>query len=177
MKTFCHRHNEIEHKIIDKSTNLNSQTKKLRLPLAPEHNIKIELLPKWNSDIKKYDIELQENEFTVISNIKKVKTVNDVGQNSSCHIIEISKCSTELKSDIKCLNDSNNQSKIKSMIVFDKKNMEQCEISKVIAGCNDNENYSFKFDTESTHNEIRRSKEENLNKNRYQSSMDNLIND
>ena len=55
--------------------------------------------------------------------------------------------------------------------------MEQCEISKVIAGCNDNENYSFKFDTESTHNEIRRSKEENLNKNRYQSSMDNLIND
>ena len=121
MQFFCHRHNEIEHKIIDKSTNLNSQTKKLRLPLAPEQNMKFELLPKWNSDINKYDTELQENEFTVISNIKKVKTVNDVGQNSSYHIIEISKCSTELKSDIKCLNDSNNQSKIKSMIVFDKK--------------------------------------------------------
>ena len=62
------------------------------------------------------------------------------------------------------------------MIVFDK-SMEQSEISKVIAGCNDNENYSSKFDTESTHNEIIRSKEENLNKNRYQSSMDNLIGD
>ena len=102
--------------------------------------------------------------------------MNDVGQDSSCHIIEITKCSTELKADIKVLNDPNNQSKIESMIVFDK-SMEQSEISKVIAGCNDNENYSSKFDTESTHNEIIRSKEENLNKNRYQSSMDNLIGD
>ena len=44
--------------------------------------------------------------------------MNDVGQDSSCHVIEITKCSTELKSDMKVLNDSNNQSKIKSMIVF-----------------------------------------------------------
>jgi len=75
---------------------------------------------------------------------------------------------------MKVLNDSNNQSKIKSMIVFDK-SIEQSEISKVITGCNGNENYSSKFDTDSTHNEIIRSKEENLNKNRYQSSMNNLI--
>ena len=176
MKSFCHQHNEIEQKIIDKSTNLDSQTKKLRLALAPEQSMKIESSSKLNSDIKKYDTEFQENGFTVISDIKKVETMNDVGQDSSCHIIEITKCSTELKADIKVLNDPNNQSKIKSMIVFDK-SMEQSEISKVIAGCNDNENYSSKFDTESTHNEIIRSKEENLNKNRYQSSMDNLIGD
>ena len=102
--------------------------------------------------------------------------MNDVGQDSSCHIIEITKCSTELKADIKVLNDPNNQSKIESMIVFDK-SMEQSEISKVIAGYNNNDNYSSKFDTEPTHNEIIRSKEENINKNRYQSSMNNLIDD
>ena len=84
--------------------------------------------------------------------IKKVKTMNDVGQDSSCEIIEITKWSTELKSDMKVLNDSNNQSKIKSMIVFDK-SIEQSEISKVITGCNGNDNYSSKFDTDSTHNE------------------------
>ena len=70
--------------------------------------------------------------------------MNDVWQDSSCHIIEINKCSTELKSDIKVLNDSNNQSKIETMIVFNK-SMEQSEISKVIVGCNDNENYSSKL--------------------------------
>ena len=41
---FCHQHNDIKQKIIDKSTNLDSQTKKLRLALAPEQNIKIESL-------------------------------------------------------------------------------------------------------------------------------------
>ena len=70
--------------------------------------------------------------------------MNDVWQDSSCHIIEINKCSTELKSDIKVLNDSNNQSKIETMIVFNK-SMEQSEISKVIVGYNDNENYSSKL--------------------------------
>ena len=55
--------------------------------------------------------------------------------------------------------------------------MEQSEISKIITGCNDNDNYSSKFDTESTHNEIIRSKEKNFNKHRYQSYMDNLIDD
>ena len=102
--------------------------------------------------------------------------MNDVGQDSSCHIIEITKCSTELKADIKVLNDPNNQSKIESMIVFDK-SMEQSEISKVIAGRNDNTNYFSQFDTEFTHNEIIRSKEKNFNKHRYQSYMDNLIDD
>ena len=72
----------------------------------------------WTSYIKKYDTELQKNEFTVKPDIKQVKTMDDVGQDSSCHVIEITKCSTELKSDMKVLNDSNNQSKIKSMIVF-----------------------------------------------------------
>ena len=48
MTFFCHRHNEIEQRIIDKSTNLDYQTKKLRLPLAPEINIKVESLPKLN---------------------------------------------------------------------------------------------------------------------------------
>jgi len=70
--------------------------------------------------------------------------MNDIWQDSSCHIIEINKCSTELKSDIKVLNDSNNQSKIETMIVFNK-SMEQSEISKVIVGYNDNENYSSKL--------------------------------
>ena len=70
--------------------------------------------------------------------------MNDIWQDSSCHIIEINKCSTELKSDIKVLNDSNNQSKIENMIVFNK-SMEQSEISKVIVGYNDNENYSSKL--------------------------------
>ena len=46
--------------------------------------------------------------------------MNDVGQDSSCHIIQITKYSTELKSNIKIYNDSNNQSKIENMIVFDK---------------------------------------------------------
>ena len=45
--------------------------------------------------------------------------MHDVGQDSSCHIIEITQCSIELKSDIKVLNVSNNQSKIASTIVFD----------------------------------------------------------
>ena len=40
----CHQHNDIKQKIIDKSTNLDSQTKKLRLALAPEQNMKIESL-------------------------------------------------------------------------------------------------------------------------------------
>ena len=44
MKIVCHQHNDIKQKIIDKSTNLDSQTKKLRLALAPEQNIKIESL-------------------------------------------------------------------------------------------------------------------------------------
>jgi len=70
--------------------------------------------------------------------------MNDVWQDSSCHIIEINKCSTELKSDIKVLNDSNNQSKIENMIVFNK-SMEQSEISKVIVECNDNGNYPSKL--------------------------------
>ena len=90
---------------------------------------------------------------------KKVETINDVRQYFSCHIIEITKCSTELNSDIKVLNDSNNQSKILSTIIFDK-SMEQSKISKIIAGCNDNENYSSKFYTASTHNKIIRNKEE-----------------
>ena len=30
---FCHQHNQIEQKVIDNSTNLDSQTKKLKLPL------------------------------------------------------------------------------------------------------------------------------------------------
>ena len=57
--------------------------------------------------------------------------MNDVGQDSSCHIIQITKYSTELKSNIKIYNDSNNQSKIERAIVYDK-SMEQSEISKVI---------------------------------------------
>ena len=64
----------------------------------------------------------------------------------------------------------------RAWLFFDK-SIEQSEISQVITGCNDNKNYSSKFDAKSTHNEIIRSKEENLNKNRYESSMDNLIND
>ena len=80
--------------------------------------MKIESFPKLNSGIKKYDTELQQNEFTFIFEIKKNETMHDVGQDSSCHVIEITKCSTELKSDMKVLNDSNNQSKIKSMNCF-----------------------------------------------------------
>ena len=48
MQFFCHQHNEIEQRIIDKSTNLDYQTKKLRLPLALEQNMKTESLPKLN---------------------------------------------------------------------------------------------------------------------------------
>ena len=51
--------------------------------------------------------------------------------------------------------------------------MKQSKISKVITGCNSNENISSKFKIESTHNEIIRSKDENINKNRNQSSMEN----
>ena len=84
--------------------------------------------------------------------------MNDVGQDSSCHIIEITKCSTEFKSNIKIYNDSNNQSKIERTIVYDK-SVEQSEISKVIDWYNDIENYSSKLDTGYTQNEIIRSKE------------------
>ena len=103
---------------IDKSTNLDFQIKKLRLALATEQNIKIEVLPKLNSDIKNYNTELHDSEFTVISDINKVKTMNDVRQDASYHIIETTKWFTELKLDIKVLNDPNNQSKIESMIFF-----------------------------------------------------------
>ena len=76
---------------IDKSTNLDFQIKKLRLALATEQNIKIEVLPKLNSDIKNYNTELHDSEFTVISDINKVKTMNDVRQDASYHIIETTK--------------------------------------------------------------------------------------
>ena len=59
MKMYWYQHNEIEQKIIDTSTNLDSQTKKFRLALAPEQKMKIESFPKLNSGIKKYDTELQ----------------------------------------------------------------------------------------------------------------------
>jgi len=51
--------------------------------------------------------------------------------------------------------------------------MKQSKISKVIAGCNSNEDTFSKFEIESTHNEIIRSKDENIDKNRNQSCTEN----